>query len=116
LRVVTVVGGEQRSAELAGDVQQRPEDAHVVVLTVVLELDEEVVAAEDVLEARRGLDRGAFVAREDQLRDEPAETAGRGGYARVVAFEQLPVAARLVVVAVEVRAARELDEVAVALV
>ena len=85
-------------------------------MAVVLQLDEEVVAAEDVLEARRRFERGLLVARQDQLRDEPAEAAGRRGDALVVTLEQLPVAARLVVVAVEVRAARDLDEVAVALV
>ena len=61
-------------------------------------------------------ERGLLVAGEDQLRDEPAEAPARGRDAGVVALEQLPVAARLVVVAVEVRAARDLDEVAVALV
>ena len=47
----------------------------VVVEAVVLQLDEEVVAAEDVLEAARGFERGLLVAREDQLRDEAAEAA-----------------------------------------
>ncbi len=63
-----------------------------------------------------GLERGVELVLQDQLRDETAEAARRGGDALVVALEQLPVAAGLVVVAVEVRRARDLDEVAVALV
>ena len=117
VRVVAVVRREQRRLELARDVEQRADDAHVVVDAVVLQLDEEVVAAEDVLEARRGFERGlVLVAGEDELRHEAAEASGRRGDALVVALEQLPVAAGLVVVAVEVRGARDLDEVAVALV
>ena len=116
VRVVAVVGREQRRLELARDVEERPEDTSVVVDVVVLQLDEEVIAPEDVLEARRRFERGLLVAGEDQLRDEAAEASARRGDARVVTLEQLPVAARLVVVAVEERAARDLDEVAVALV
>ena len=41
---------------------------HVVVMAVVLQLDEEVLAPEDVLEARRGFERGLLVALQDQLR------------------------------------------------
>ena len=107
---------EQRRAELARDLEQGPDDAGVVVDPVVLQLDEEVLFAEDVLEPRRGFERGVGFVLQDQLRDEAAEASGGGADAGVVAFEQLPVAARLVVVAVEVRGARDLDEVAVALV
>ena len=78
VRVVAVVGREQRRLQLARDVEERPEHANVVVDVVVLQLDEEVIAPEDVLEARRGLERGRLVAGEDQLRDEPAEAAARG--------------------------------------
>ena len=56
-----------------------------------------------------------FVALQDQLRDEATEATRRGGDALVVGLEQLPVGTRLVVVAVEVREARDLDQVAVAL-
>ncbi len=92
------------------------DDAGVVVHAVILELDEEVLAPEDVLEPRRRGERGLVVTLQDQLRDEAAEAATRRDDALVVLLEQLPVAARLVVVAVEVRGAVDLDEVAVALV
>ena len=116
VRVVAVVGGEQRRLQPAGDLEQRLEDPHVVFDAVILELDEEVVAAEHVLEARGRLERGLLLPREDELRDESAEAAARGRDALVMALEQLPVGARLVVVAVEEGLARDLDEVAVALV
>ena len=116
VRVMAVVGSEQRRLQPAGDVEQRLEDADVVFDAVVLQLDEEVLTAEQVLEAARGFERSFLLAREDELRDEAAEAAARRGDARVVALEELPVAAGLVVVAVEERLARDLDEVAVALV
>jgi hypothetical protein len=73
-----------------------------------------VLATEDVLEARRGFERGLLLPLQDQLRDETAEAPGRDRDALVVGLEQLPVGARLVVVAVEEREARDADEVAVA--
>ena len=86
------------------------------VEAVVLELDEEVVAAEDVLEAG-GAARSAslLVARQQGLEHHAAEAAGGGDEPVVVALEQLPVDAGLVVVALEVGGRRELHEVAVAL-
>ena len=83
---------------------------------MVLQLDEEVFASEDVLEPRRRFQRGLGLVLQDELRDEPAEAACGGRDAGVIPLEQLPVAPRLVVVAVEERSARHLDEVAVALV
>ena len=51
---------------------------------------------------------------EDELADETAEAAGRRDEPLVMALEQLPVGAGLVVVAVDVRGAAHLDEVVVA--
>ena len=90
VRVVAVVGREQRRVELAGDVEQRADDLCVVFQAVVLELDEEVLAAEDVLEPRRRFERGLLVALQDQLRHEPAEAARRRGDAFVVASRAAP--------------------------
>ena len=81
---------------------------------VVLQLDEQVVAAEDVLQPAGLLHRRLLVALQQRLQDVPAEAAGRGDEAVAVLGEQLPVEARLVVVALEERPAGELDEVAVA--
>ena len=106
-RVVAVVRREQRRVQLARDVEQRADDLGVVVDAVVLQLDEEVLATEDVLEARGGFERGLLLPLQDQLRDETTEATGRDRDALVVALEQLPVGAGLVVVAVEEREARD---------
>ena len=50
VRVVAVVGGEQRRADAPGDLDQLRVGPVLVGEAVVLQLDEEVVAAEDVLE------------------------------------------------------------------
>ena len=76
--------------QLAGDVEQRADDRGVVFQAVVLELDEEVLAAEDVLEARGRFERGLLLALQDQLRHEPAEAARRRGDALVVASRAAP--------------------------
>ncbi len=112
--VVRVVRGEQRRAEPPGDVEQRPDRRRLLGDAVVLELHEEVVAPEDVLEAAGRLVRGIVLPREQQLAHQTAETAGGGDDALVVALQEIPVGAGLVVVAVEVGLARDLDEVVVA--
>ena len=81
---------------------------------VVLELDEEVVAPEDVLEPARDGERTGFVVLQQRLEHLATEAAGRRDDPLVVVLEQLPVHLGLLVVALEVRAARELDQVAVA--
>ena len=112
--VVRVVGGEQRRAEPLRDVEQRTNRRLLLVDAVVLQLHEEVIAAEDVLEAAGRLVGGIEFAGEQELAHETAETAGGGDDALVMALEEIPVGARLVVVAVEVRLARDLHQVVVA--
>ena len=51
VHVVAVVGGEQRRADLAGDLDQLRVGVALRRQAVVLELDEEVVLAEDLLQA-----------------------------------------------------------------
>jgi hypothetical protein len=80
---------------------------------VVLQLDEEVVPAEDVLQAARLLEGAALVAGGQRLQDVAAEAARGGDQTLVVALQEVPVHPGLVVVALEEGEARELDEVAV---
>src|SRR5207302_7644592 len=82
---------------------------------VVLELDEEMVASEDVLESPGQRGGAGQVALRQRLEDDPAEAPGGGDDPVVVALEQLPVETGLVVVTLEVGGARELHEVAIAL-
>jgi hypothetical protein len=81
---------------------------------VVLELDEELVASEDVLQATGQLEGASLIAGEQRLQHDAAEAPGRGDEPLVVDLEQLPVHPRLVVIPLEVGGRRELDEVAVA--
>jgi hypothetical protein len=82
---------------------------------VVLQLDEEVVLAEDVLEpGGQGLGLRPVVGQQG-LEHHAAQAAGGGDQALVVALEQLPVEPGLVVVALEVGGRGQLQQVAVAL-
>ena len=115
VRVVRVVGGEQRRAHVARELDQLRVDLQLLGQPVVLQLDEERVAPEDRLEALDVLLRELVVALEDRLRHRAAEAAGGADEALVVLLEQVEVDARLLEEAVEVRARRHLDEVLVAL-
>ena len=81
----------------------------------VLHLDVDLLLAEDrrqPVELALGVGGAAFLER---LADAAREAAGERDQALAVPLEQLPVDARLVVVALEVAEARELDQVPVAL-
>ena len=73
--VVAVVGGQQRRADPPGDLEQLRVGAVLVGDAVVLQLDEEVVAAEDVLQPGGLLDGLGLVALEQRLQHLPAEAA-----------------------------------------
>ena len=112
--VVAVVGGEQRRADAAGDLDQGRVGLVLFGKAVVLELDEEVAPAEDVLEpGGQGL-RPDLVVGEQGLEDDAAEAPGGGDEPVVVALEQLPVDPGLVVVALEIGGRRQLEQVPVA--
>ena len=101
---------------LLGDLDQLRVGAVLLGDAVVLELDEEVVAPEDLLEAAGLLERLVEAVGEQALEHVAAEAAGGGDDAAAVLGEQLPVDLRLAVVALEERPRRQLDEVPVALV
>ena len=114
VRVVAVVRGEQRCADLLRDLDQLRVGVALRLEAVILEFDEQVVAPEDVLETSRFLDRTLLVAIEQRLQHLATE-ASRGGDEPVgVLLEQFPVHSGLVVVALHEREARQLDQVLVA--
>ena len=113
--VVAVVGGQQRGVEAAGDLNQLRVRPVLVGDPVVLQLDEEVVAPEDVLEPSGPPLGLRLVAGQQRLEDHPAQAAGSCDQAAVVALQQLPVDPGLVVVALEVGGRGQLHQVAVAL-
>jgi hypothetical protein len=114
VRVVAVVRGEERGVDRPGDLHELRVGAVLVRDAVVLELDEEAVAPEDVLEPARDRERTRLVVLEQGLEHLATEAPGRRDDPLVVVLEQLPVHLGLLVVALEVGPARELDEVAVA--
>src|SRR5205085_233789 len=95
--VVAVVRGEQWRLQLLRDGEQLRVGLALRGEAVVLQLDEEVVAPEDVLQAGRLLERALVVAPQQRLQDVTAEAARRRDESLAVALERLPVGARLVV-------------------
>ncbi len=77
VHVVQVVGGDQRHAELLGELEQVAHRAPLDLDAVVGDLGEEVLLAEDVLELRRGLAR-LVVLTEAQAGLHLAADAARG--------------------------------------
>jgi hypothetical protein len=114
--VVAVVGGQQRRPDAAGDLEQLGVGLVLLGDAVVLDLDEEVVLAEDVLEAGRLGDGVLHVSPHQRLQDVAAQAAGGGDEPGGVLGQGLPVDPGLVVVALHEGPAGQLDEVLVALV
>ena len=113
--VVAVVGGDKWRTDRLGDADEPRIGLALGRDAVVLQLDEEVVLAEDVLQPAREDGGAVEVLGEQRLGNDPAEAARRRDETLVVSLQQLPVDAGLVVVPLEVGGRRELDEIAVAL-
>ncbi len=101
VHVVQVVGGDQRQVEGAGDAQQVLAEPALDGQPVVHELAEVVAGAEDVAGVGGDGERAVVVARLQPPVDLAARAAGGADQPGAVALEQLPVEARLVVVALE---------------
>ena len=112
--VVAVVGGQQGRVEGAGDPQQRWVDPVLLGDLVVLHLDEEVVGAEDLPQPPGLLQRPVLVALQQGLGHLRAQAAGGDDQAFAVVGQHVPVAAGLVVVALQEGPTGDLDEVLVA--
>ena len=67
MRVVQVVGGQQRGTDCVGDFEQLRVAAFLLGNLMILEFDEEVVLAEDVLQARCSFERLCVVALQQGL-------------------------------------------------
>ncbi len=114
--VVDVAGRDGREPGGGGQLDELRQDPRLDLEVGVLQLDVDVVAAEDLdepVELGTGVRDPALLER---LADAARETAREGDHPGRVPLEQLPVDPRLVVVALEVAEARQLDQVGVALV
>ena len=114
--VVDVARRDGRQVALAGERDELGHDPRLHVEVRVLELDVDLVAAEDLLEPVElglGVVAAALLERLAHAAGEAARERDQPGAVRL---EELPVDARLVVVALEIAERREADEVRVALV
>ena len=116
VEVVDVAGRDEREARLVGEGDQVRIDLRLLGEAGVLDLDVGGVAAEDLGEPVEVGARVVSPALRERARDAPGEAAGESDDALRMALEELPVDARLVVVALEVAERGEPDEVRVALV
>ena len=114
--VVDVTRRDRRQPRLAGELDELRKDARLHVEMRVLQLDVGVVAAEHLRQPVELVVGVAGAALLERLRNATGQAAGQRDQACLVPLEQLPVDARLVVVALEIAEARELDQVRVALV
>ena len=113
--VVGVVGGDGRQAHLLAEAQQVVADPLLDVDAVVHQLEEHVVAAEDVLELGGLADRLVVLAQAQAGLDRAAGAAGADDEALAVLGEDLLVHPGLEVVPLEARARRQPEEVVHAL-
>src|SRR5581483_1421956 len=114
--VVDVTGRDERQAGRLGELGELGVHPLLDVEMSVLDLDVGRVAPEDLhepVEVGGGVRRPVLL---ESLADAAREAAGECDKALRVVLEQLPVDARLVVIALQVAERRELDQVRVALV
>ena len=114
-QVVTIVSGDHRQVIAAGDADQLVVDLLLLGEAVVHDLDEEVIAAEDLQEVIELLLSLACAPFEQHLADGPLQAGGRCDQALGISLDQVHIDARLVVKALEVACRNEAREVGIAL-
>jgi hypothetical protein len=115
VRVVQVVGAQQRDAEVLRDGQERRPGLLLDRQAVIHDLGVEVLLAEDVLEVRRRLAGAVLLAGAQPHVDLARGAAGRGDEALAVALQQVAVEPRLAVLALEAGQRGDPEEVVHAL-
>ena len=112
--IVHVVGGDQLQAELLGPGDQGLVDGDQVGDRVFLQLDKEIVAAEDIDIPAEALIGFFFSALVEQLRDLGAEAAGGADNPFGVRGQKFVVHARAIIVAAKLGVGCDLEHVAIA--
>ncbi len=113
-QVVHVVGGDGAQAGTLGEPRESGEQLALLGQAGVLQLDEHVLRAEELGKAPDLGQSGLVAAILEEHGRAPAHAAGERDETLVVLDQKLPVGARLVVVALEVGARAQLDQVPVA--
>jgi hypothetical protein len=112
--VMDVVRADDLEPELLGQPEEPRDDFPLLGDPMVLDLDEVVLAPEDVYEAGRGLARILPAVVEEVLRHQRGEASGEPDQALGVPGKGLQVRPRLVIEPLQVGVAHELQEVLVA--
>ena len=114
MHVVYVVGGQQRRAEPLAILHQPAIDLAQFRDVVMLQLQEEVLAAKDVLVPADKLARGLLLTLHQQRRDFAGEAARGGDQAIGVPGQEVAVDARVVVEALQLGGGGDFQQIAVA--
>ncbi len=114
--IVAVVGRDQRNAGVLAQAQQVGADLVLLLQALVLNLEEEILCAEELAEEAGSLARGVVLPFRQALGDFALQAAGKPDQPARVLGEKFLADARLVVEAVERRLGGDLHQVAVALV
>ncbi len=109
-----IVGADHLEAELLAELEEAGDDLALFRDAVVLDLDEIILAAEDLDEAPAGLPRLLVAVIEQMLRHERREATGEADQALRVLRERVEIGARFVVKTFEMSVGDELEEVLVA--
>ena len=113
--IVAVVGGDQRQAEIFFQLEQAGMDAVLQLQALVLNLEIEIIFAENVGVGSGGGAGGVVVVLHQALGDFALQAAGEADQASGMLGKKLLADARLVVEAVQRSLRGDLDQIAVAL-
>ena len=114
LDVVHVVRRDELQAELLRPGNQVPVNLRLLGDAMVLEFEVEVLRPKSLLEPVNSLARAGQLVLLNPIRDLARQAAGERDQPLLVKREQLLINARLVIIALQVRLGRELDQVPVA--
>ncbi len=115
VRIVRVVGADERDVEIFRELQQVAHDAALDGESVIHDLGEVVLFAEDVLEFGSGGARGVILPEAQAGLDLAGRTPGRRDQTLTVLLEQFTVHARLEVITLDARERTQPEQVVHAL-
>ena len=115
-QVMAVIGGHERQAEIFLELEEAGMDAVLHLQSLILNLEKEVLFAENIGECSGGRAGGVVIALGQAFRDFSFEASGEADQAAGMFGEKLLAHARFVIEAVQRGLGRDLYEIAVAFV